>query len=499
MPSPEIRVWSARCLKSTTGLHFNLFCEEMKMSDPLPLAPVLCALPLSTVSLAGTVATRSRCRQYAYRFEAACAVLMLILLSVPAAHAGTTNDRLIINVPGCQVTEEDAVSIGNNFSQDLYLRVDYPNSHWRFGLRNMGLKGMQMVDVAIQAAQFPAKQYIIKRAGLAEMFVPYDDRSNTFYDMSFGNNRMDQIDQADLPPTGGALTYFRTQQGNVWVRDSVPKIAVECREVGLGWLCKDNGNDVRRRMHDVVVWAVFDAFNYDYIIQYTFHEDGGISFRDGATGFNLPGGTSKSHVHNPFWRVSTKLFNRLDNQAFQFQHVEDSQGYIATDSDVPIPTETSVDWEPLYFSTVMVQSATQTNDYGHLMGYEFVPGDRTGTGRFSTRPQDKELWTQHDSYLTNDNPGEDGTGSGYNNWLYTWYNPQDYLLNYLNNEPLGGTGDGIVFWYISSVHHEPTDSDNQQGNGGRTGITLIHWAGFDMEPHNMFDYNPLGGPPKCGN
>src|ERR1019366_3192947 len=185
-------------------------------------------------------------------------------------------------------------------------------------------------------------------------------------------------------------------------------------------------------------------------------------------------------------------------QALEFFHVEDSQGYTATDSELPIPNETTVDWNPLQFSSVMIQSATQTNDYGHLMGYEFLPGDRTGTGRFSQRTQDKEMWTQHDEYLTNDNPGEDGSGSGTNNWRYTWYSPDDYLLSYLNNQPIGGTGDGIVLWYMSSVHHEPTDADNQQGNGNRTGITLIHWAGFDMEPHNLFDYNPLGGPPNCG-
>ena len=110
----------------------------------------------------------------------------------------------------------------------------------------------------------------------------------------------------------------------------------------------------------------------------------------------------------------------------------------------------------------------------------------------------QETFTQHDQDLTNDNPGEDGTGTGINNWLYTWYDPNSYLLSYLNGQPLGGTGDGIVLWYFGSTHHEPTDADNQMGNGGRTGITLVHWLGFEMVPHNFFDYNPLGGPPRCG-
>jgi Cu2+-containing amine oxidase len=454
------------------------------------LAPVLSTLLLVTISglslIAVSYAVRRLWQRHARLAMAGSATLAVVFLTLSTAHAV---DKILINDSACQVTEEDA--IGVQLHTDLYLRVDFQNSHWRFGLRNQGLKGMAIVDVAIQAAQLPSRQYIIKHAGLADMFVPYDDRTHTYYDMSFGNDRMDQIDPADLPATDAALVYFRNLQRGVYVRDTVPKIAVECREVGLGWLCKEPGNHVRRRIHDVVVWAVFDAFNYDYIIEYTFHEDGSISFRDGATGYNLPGGQSKPHVHNPFWRVSTKLFNRLDNQAFQFQHVEDSNGYIATDSDNAIPTETALDWDPLQFTSVMIQSESQMNSYGHLMGYEFLPADMTGQGKF------QETWTHHFEYMTNDNPGEDGSGSGVNNWRYTWHNPNDYLLTYLNNEPIGGTGNGIVMWYISSVHHEPTDNDNQQGNGGRTGVTLIHWAGFDMEPHNMFDYNPLGGPPAC--
>ena len=459
-----------------------------------PMLSILFFLTISGLSLtAMLLAVQQLWKRHAPVVVAGSVTLVVFFLALSTAQA---TDRVIINGDGCQVTEED--SVGIFLQSNLYLRIDFPDSHWRFGLRNDGMKGLSLVDVGVQAAQFTSKQYIIKHAGLADMFVPYDDRSHTYYDMSFGNDRMDQIDAADLPSQNAALVYLRKQMGTRYVRDTVPKVAVECREVGLGWMCKEPGNHVRRRIHDVVVWAVYDAFNYDYIIQYTFHEDGGISFRDGATGYNLPGNTSKPHVHNPFWRVSTKLFNRTDNQALEFVHVEDSNGRIATDSELPIPTEQSIDWDPLKFSNVMIQSATQTNTYGHLMGYEFLPGDRTGTGRFSTRPADREMWTQHDQYLTNDHPGEDGSGSGINNWRYSWHSPDDYLLGYLNGEPMGGTGDGIVMWYISSVHHEPTDADNQRGSGGRTGITLIHWAGFDMEPHNLFDYNPLGGPANCG-
>ena len=147
-------------------------------------------------------------------------------------------------------------------------------------------------------------------------------------------------------------------------------------------------------------------------------------------------------------------------------------GFIASDSYLPIPTEETTDWSEEQFSSVTVQSLTQTNDYGHYVGYQFYPFNRWGQGHF------QETFTQHDEDLTNENPGEDGSGTGYNDWLYTWYNPNAYLLQYLNGQPLGGTGDAIVLWYFGSTHHEPTDADNQMGNGGRTGITLVHWFGF---------------------
>ena len=425
-------------------------------------------------------------------------VLVVTLVAMFIALPAQATDRIIINGSGCQVTEEDAVGI---FLQtNLYLRIDFPDSHWRFGLRNDGLKGLSMVDVSLQAGQFGSQQYLIKHAGMADIFVPYDDGSYSPYDMT-GSNNMDQMDAADLPAQLGALVYLRhTAGGPFYVRDPYPKVAVECRETGVAWLCKQGGNHTRRRVYEVVVWGVYDGGNYDNIIQYTFKEDGGITFRYGATGYNLPGKTSAPHVHNGLWRVSTKLFGRTDNQALQFQHVESSDGTSATDSEPQITNETSLDWDPFKFNSVIVESDTQMNDWGSLMGYEFLPGDRTGTGRFSQHPSDKELWTLADYYVSNDNPGEDGSGSGKDNWRYTWYSPDDYLLRYIgDSQPVGGTGDGVVIWYIGSAHHDPSDLDNQKGSDNRTGVTLIHWSGFDMEPHNLFDYNPLGGPPKCGN
>ena len=106
-----------------------------------------------------------------------CITMLIALFSVCNALA---DDRIIINGSSCKVTEEDVPTSSDYYLpptsvNDLYLRVDFPDSHWRFGLRNAGLKGLSMVDVSLQAGQFTAPQYIIKHGGLADIFVPDDD------------------------------------------------------------------------------------------------------------------------------------------------------------------------------------------------------------------------------------------------------------------------------------------------------------------------------------
>src|SRR5271169_1290626 len=168
------------------------------------------------------------------RFAVALTLAFMALLCTSAP--APAQDRIIINGTGCQVTEEDAIGIF--LHSNLYLDIDFPDSHWRFGLRNDGLKGLSMVDVSLQAGQFASKQYIIKHAGMADIFVPYDDGSYSPYDMRGSYNNMDQMDPADLPAQLGSLVYLRQASGNGYIRDPYPKVAVECRETGIAWLCK---------------------------------------------------------------------------------------------------------------------------------------------------------------------------------------------------------------------------------------------------------------------
>ena len=84
-------------------------------------------------------------------------------------------------------------------------------------------------------------------------------------------------------------------------------------------------------------------------------------------------------------------------------------------------------------------------------------------------------------------------------WTTNWAPPDDYLMPQVNGEP--ALNKDLVIWIKASVHHLPIDEDKSlrdRGGGGPTGVTLTHWSGFNVEPHNLFDANPLGAPLRCG-
>lgn len=102
----------------------------------ISLPPALSTLFLTLFVAITVLASRRGSARFLVASGAAVAIFFLAL---PAAHA---TDHVIINGDGCQVTEEDAIGI--YLHSDLYLRIDFADSHWRFGLRNQGLKGLSL-------------------------------------------------------------------------------------------------------------------------------------------------------------------------------------------------------------------------------------------------------------------------------------------------------------------------------------------------------------------
>ena len=130
---------------------------------------------------------------------------------------------------------------------------------------------------------------VLDEAGPAEIFVPYQNNAHRFSDLI--------VLQLPLEPLIDAI---RGRCGQLIDRpnSSGRRIVREISEKGLLWIApqlvvvdgKTNfrGHNVYRG-HKLTLWAVVNAWNYRYVLSYSFHDDGSIDFRAGATGTNFPG------------------------------------------------------------------------------------------------------------------------------------------------------------------------------------------------------------------
>jgi Cu2+-containing amine oxidase len=182
------------------------------------------------------------------------------------------------------------------------------------------------------------------------------------------------------------------------------------------------------------------------------------------------------------------------NTAYTWTHEENS--FQADDHEdlFNYGFEGAADLDAEKFASVIIEDRQTLNGRGHHPGYELQPL-RTGVGRHL---KNAEEWTLHDVWVTRfQGAAEYASTFGTNGWRP----PDEYLLGdavnkfgVYNHESI--QDQDLVLWHITSAHHEPHDEDQAASdpNGDHSGITLIHWSGFDLVPHNVFDTNPLGGP-----
>ena len=311
---------------------------------------------------------------------------------------------------------------------------------------------------------------ILNDARIAELFVPYHQSSMTrFYDLTSFSFPLAEVRAEDAGPFGTLMPAF---QG-----DSFPTVVKEVRDRGLAW--KDAPHGVRRG-RELVIWAALEAGNYMYIMSYSFHDDGTIAFRLGATGQNLPGRRFEAHTHSAHWRIDIDLFDGSKNSAMLMRHVEDPASLGAEDVKEPFNggLEGGVDWDPKEFTMIRVQCEKQ-NARGELIGYDLMPL-RYGT------PRHNEEFTKHDLWVSRSHPER----------------PLEYIFanlpNIVQDEEVVEQTD-VVLWTNSAVHHEPRHEDGKP-NSGRPlwpfddaweGSALVMWSGFDLRPRNLFDRTPF--------
>ena len=425
------------------------------------------------------------------------ALLLAVLSSAAVAQA----QRMRPSLPSPTPIRPCSTNICSTSMPSTCVETSNAETAWRTCISNQGRRGLVLGPTDLRRTPTGEWMRVLREAGVAEIFVPYHELSFLrLYDhetTSLASIRA--VNSNDAGPTGSVLTLSG---------QSIPQVVAEIADRGVAWLCKE-GRSISRRGRELVLWGVQDAANYDFIIEYRLRDDGSIGFRLGATGYNNPyyppASTTDAHMHDVLWRIDVDLNGPAGDSALQFRHVETPTAPLdAHDVEEAFNggVEGAVQWDPHAFHTIGVEDST-LNAYGHRIGYALRVssngiarhyGEQAGLTR-------KERFTQTDFAVTTFKQAE--RDALYDNSQTQYLQPDQYLLG----EGLTGFGisDGesiantnVVLWHRSSVHHHPHDEDHAPGDASNvmTGITNVHWQGVDLEPHNLFDYNPLGGPSR---
>jgi len=276
---------------------------------------------------------------------------------------------------------------------------------------------------------------------LSELFVPYHGGSPRYTDVAYGFGSVQLTDgQCPTSPLGPNKD-----------------VCMEIRDRGLMWM----HDSTFRRGQELVLWSVLAAANYNYIVEWSFRDDGVMSSRVGATGQPAGGMT---HVHGPVWRLDIDLNGACCDTAMQMAHKE--IGLKGFDSMTDITKATGIKWDPQSYDTLHIRDEHLMVGKLHPTGWMFMP-ERSGT------PYHQEPFTWFPFWVT----------------PYVWNETKaEDLPTYVSGLPSVANTD-IVVWYYGGLHHTIRNEDNDAS--GYSQMTLTMYEGFHLMPFNVFDSTPF--------
>ncbi|BAZ31497.1 copper amine oxidase [Cylindrospermum sp. NIES-4074] len=358
------------------------------------------------------------------------------------------------------------------------------------------------------------KRPVLYRASLSEMVVPYGDPQpnwsfrNAFdvgeYSLGLLTNPMEL--GKEIPENGVLLdAAFANVDGEPYVMPKV--IGIYERDNGILWKHYDfnTQRNLVRRSRELVMKIIATIDNYDYSINWIFHQDGTLEVQNELTGIVLAQGTDaqKQTEDNIYGRLIAKnifgvnhqhFFNYrldmdVDGQANSVMEMnvkglpineQNPLGNAIAISTTPLATETAAvrDLDMKHSREWMITSTDKKNALGVAPGYMLMPG---GNSIFypveGANIRQKAEFATHHVWVTKYKSGELYAGGDYPNQT----KPGQGLPKYIaDNESL--TGEDVVLWYTMGMTHVPRPEDWP--------VMPTHRIGFKLVPRGFFNRNP---------
>ncbi|MDZ8030165.1 primary-amine oxidase [Nostoc sp. DedSLP04] len=430
------------------------------------------------------------------------------------------------NVPFSQENwNYDVKSLGKLLSPLKALKILQPNGRsfqiedneiswqgWKFRYSMHPRNGLMLYQVTHKDGE--NIRPVLYRASLSEMVVPYGDPQPTWsfrnafdvgeYNLGLLANTMEL--GKEIPENGLLLNaVFANEQGEPYQIPGV--IGIYERDRGMLWKHYEYNtqrNDVRRS-RELVMKMTVAIDNYDYSINWIFHQDGTLEVQNELTGIVLAQGTAAQKqsdddsygrliAQNIFGVNHQHFFNYrldfdVDGQANSVMEMnvkalpmdeKNPLGNAIALAEIPLVKETAAmrDLDMKSSREWMIVSADKKNALGAAPGYMLMPG---GNSIFfpveGSKIRERAEFATHHLWVTKYKPTELYAGGDYPNQTQ----PEQGLPKYIaDDEAL--MGEDIVLWYTMGVTHIPRSEDWP--------VMPVHEVGFKLVPRGFFSRNP---------
>lgn len=328
-------------------------------------------------------------------------------------------------------------------SSPYYVEQAFPTAgpeQTRWKLCWQVLNGPNLVITGAWFRPAPTAAWIklIYDARVSQLFVPYHPGYPRYHDVGYNFGAV-PLTSADCPaPTGVVLGANH-------------ETCKQVQDRGLAW----KHDALLRRGQELVLWSVLAAANYNYVVEWTFRDDGTVMGRVGATG-QIAG--TNAHMHGPIWRLDLDLNGACCNTVSLFKHTE--IGTTAVDGATDILTEGDRKFDASSFSMLEVRDQTLSNSLGHRSHWHLMP-------LIAGTPVHAEAFTRSTFWVTR----------------YRWSEMlADNLPTYVTPaEPVANND--VVLWYYAGLHHLIRDED--------ANMTHLMWVGFMLKPSDVWSQTPL--------
>jgi primary-amine oxidase len=349
---------------------------------------------------------------------------------------------------------------------------------WTFRWAVRRREGLILTNVAFRGRS------VLKYAGLAEIFVPYNRGFPRVEDFGegMGNTLVELLPGQDCIP--GAITC---QAFNAQGKEDGKRFVMMHEEsTGLNYM----GHMGRSYGKMLVLWCMSRLGGYTYITSWRFRDDGSLMPQVGLTGElehtgqgdSSPFGSmvakpaqrvkvfAPSHVHNFYFCLDFDI-DGPDNVVEEFNYRQEKPGSLfARHAWTPIVNECTRSWDGNSFRSWRVVNPNSKNALGHPRSYELIPG---GNGTF--RGGSSESFTHADLWVTRHDSKR---------FPFSAVDPRPLrtaLPSYLTDAAVNCHD--VVLWYVMHVHHIPRTEDWP--------AMPIEWAGFHLKPRDFLDKSPL--------